>query len=101
MAELTPKALAEALTVLLQAKHPTCIWGSPGIGKSQIVAQVAGTLSLQLQDVRAVLLDPVDLRGLPTVTPDGHARWATPDFLPQSGAGVLFLDELNRAPMLT
>jgi hypothetical protein len=76
-----------------------CIWGSPGIGKSQIVAQVAKSLGFQLEDVRAVTLDPVDLRGLPYVL-DGISRWAIPHFLPQSGRWIVFLDEVNRAPQL-
>jgi hypothetical protein len=52
-----------------------------------------------LIDIRAVLLDPVDLRGLPTVE-QGRAAWAIPAFLPEDGAGILFLDELNAAPPL-
>ena len=54
----------------------------------------------RLIDIRAVLLDPVDLRGLPHVNGDGRAHWATPEFLPRDGEGVLFLDELNAAPPL-
>jgi len=46
------------------------------------------------------LLDPVDLRGLPFLGPDGRSKWATPDFLPADGSGVLFLDELNAAPAM-
>ena len=47
-------------------------------------------------DVRAALLDAVDVRGLPVVT-DGKASWAIPDFLPSdSRGGVFFLDEINR-----
>jgi hypothetical protein len=76
---------------------PMFLWGPPGIGKSQIVAQVAADLSLPLIDVRAVLLDPVDLRGIPSVE-QGATRWNPPVFLPTEGEGVLFLDELSQAP---
>jgi hypothetical protein len=77
------------------------LWGSPGIGKSAVVAQVAAAAALDLQDVRALLLDPVDLRGLPFVAPDGRSRWAAPGFLPGDGTtGILFLDELNAAPAM-
>ena len=48
--------------------------------------------------MRLTLLDPVDLRGLPSIA-DGRTRWTPPDFLPTDGAGVLFLDELNAAPL--
>src|SRR5213078_3414651 len=53
-------------------------------------------------DVRAVLLDPVDIRGLPHVNGDGRSHWAIPDFLPreEDGPTLVFLDELNRAPQL-
>jgi hypothetical protein len=50
-------------------------------------------------DVRAVLLDPVDLRGLPRLD-NGSAVWCPPAFLPKEGEGVLFLDELAQAPPL-
>jgi hypothetical protein len=76
---------------------PMFLWGPPGIGKSQIVAQVAADLNLPLIDVRAVLLDPVDLRGVPSVE-NGTTRWNPPNFLPMEGEGVLFLDELSQAP---
>ncbi|MGH9403929.1 MAG: MoxR family ATPase [Terriglobia bacterium] len=55
---------------------------------------------MQLQDVRALLLDPVDLRGLPFLGSDARSKWATPDFPPQDGSGILFLDELNAAPAM-
>jgi hypothetical protein len=61
------------------------------------VKQLAACKSVRLQDVRAILLDPVDLRGLPHLSTDGRSTWATPDFLPQDGEGILFLDELNAA----
>lgn len=76
---------------------PMFLWGPPGIGKSQIVAQVAAELNLPLIDIRAVLLDPVDLRGVPSVE-NGTTRWNPPIFLPTEGEGVLFLDELSQAP---
>jgi len=53
---------------------PMFLWGPPGIGKSQIVAQIAADLKLPLIDIRAVLLDPVDLRGVPSVE-NGTTRW--------------------------
>lgn len=97
---MTPKQLSVALQTLIPIQQPVFVWGAPGIGKSQIVAQTASTLGLELRDVRAVLLDPVDLRGLPHINNDGHSHWAAPAFLPRTGAGVLFLDELNAAPPL-
>jgi MoxR-like ATPase len=56
-------------------------------------------LGIRLIDIRAILLDPVDLRGLPTVE-QGRVAWAIPAFLPEDGAGILSVDELNAAPPL-
>jgi len=97
---VTPRKAAEALKACIAAEQPVCLWGSPGIGKSQLVQQTSKAMNLECKDVRAVLLDPVDLRGLPHVNGDGRAHWAQPEFLPRDGAGVLFLDELNRAPVM-
>jgi MoxR-like ATPase len=71
-----------ALRALVAAKQPVFIWGGPGIGKSAIVRHLAAESALPLQDVRALLLDPVDLRGLPFLGQDGRSKWATPEFLP-------------------
>jgi hypothetical protein len=89
-----------ALRTLVAAKQPVFIWGGPGIGKSAVVRHLAADSELPLQDVRALLLDPVDLRGLPFLGQDGRSKWATPEFLPQGGSGILFLDELNAAPAM-
>ena len=64
------------------------------------LTSLAAELGIALRDIRALLLDPVDLRGLPFVGKDGRSQWATPEFLPQDGAGILFLDELNAAPAM-
>jgi len=40
----------------------TGMLGNPCLGKSALLTQLAATLAIQLQDVRALLLDPVDLR---------------------------------------
>ena len=93
-------AISSALRTLVAARQPVFIWGGPGIGKSAVVRQLAAALAVPLQDVRALLLDPVDLRGLPFLGTDGRSKWATPDFLPRDGAGILFLDELNAAPAM-
>lgn len=98
---MKPSLMKSALKTLVAARRPAFIWGAPGVGKSQVVKQVCDELKIDMIDVRAVLLDPVDLRGLPTVSDDDRAHWAIPEFLPRKGKGVLFLDELNAAPPLT
>ncbi len=64
---MKPSKLYEALHALIGERVPLHIWGACGVGKSQIVAQVASDLDYDFLDVRAVQLDPVDLRGLPRI----------------------------------
>ncbi|NCC26299.1 MAG: MoxR family ATPase, partial [Deltaproteobacteria bacterium] len=97
---MKPSEIVIALETVIHIRQPVFLWGAPGVGKSQVVAQVAARRSLELVDVRAVLLDPVDLRGIPRIDAQGNAVWCPPSFLPRSGQGVLFLDELNTAPPL-
>ena len=100
---MKPSDIVKALHLLLDIQQPVFLWGPPGVGKSQVVAEVARARGMELCDVRAVLLDPVDLRGLPRVTEKGLAQWCPPAFLPPEGSlgrGVVFLDELNAATPL-
>ena len=97
---MKPTHVETSLKLLIKCKQPVFLWGPPGVGKSQVVNRIARDMNLDCTDIRAVLLDPVDLRGLPHINGDNRAHWATPDFLPQAGTGVLFLDELNAAPPL-
>ena len=100
---MIPSEVLSALQTLIKIRQPVFLWGPPGVGKSQIVAQTAHAMNMELVDIRAVLLDPVDLRGLPRISSDGRAEWCAPAFLPEAGSssrGVLFLDELNSAPPL-
>ena len=52
---------------------------------------------MDMIDLRLSQLAPTDLRGLP-VADSKVARWLPPEFLPQQGKGILFLDEINMAP---
>lgn len=78
-------------------KTSVMMWGAPGIGKSSVVNKVAKDNEMEVIDVRLSQLAPTDIRGLPYVE-DGLAKFAPPNFLPQSGNGILFLDEVNLAP---
>jgi hypothetical protein len=77
------------------------IWGGPGIGKSSVVKQAAQEEGVDCLDIRLVLLDATDLRGIP-VPENGKAKWLAPSFLPTDSLsrGVAFLDELNCAAPL-
>jgi MoxR-like ATPase len=101
---MKPTHLFAAANGLVNSRTPFFVWGSPGIGKSDIMRQVAASRSTkakpyELRDVRLGLLDPTDIKGFPS--PDAKTntmRWLPPDFLPTKGQGLLFLDEMNTAP---
>lgn len=91
--------LYENIDTLLDTDTPLFIHGSPGIGKSYVVSEVAKKKGLELVDVRLSQMDPVDLRGIPSIK-DGQTLWMPPIFFPKDtdSKGILFLDELNSAP---
>ena len=101
---LRPRELSSVLNVLVEARQPTIVTGPPGSAKSQIAQQVAAATNRQYVDVRALLLDPVDLRGIPWRDADDRTRWAPPAFLPpssDSGRWLINLEELPSAlPMV-
>ena len=95
---LRPSELASALALLVEARQPTIVTGPPGAAKSQVAQQVAAATNRQYVDVRALLLDPVDLRGMRDQ--DDRTRWAPPAFLPASddpGRWLINLEELPSA----
>lgn len=87
------------INTLIQTDTPLFIHGSPGIGKSYIVSDIAQKNKLELVDVRLSQMDPVDLRGVPSIK-DDQTVWMPPVFFPKDpdSEGILFLDELNAAP---
>ena len=80
---------------------PVMLWGPPGVGKSQMVGQVAAKHAAPVIDIRLSQMEPSDLRGIPFRAGD-TVEWAVPAMLPDAarhGArGVLFLDEITSAP---
>lgn len=99
---MKPSNVAKAVRVSLEAQQPVFMWGPPGVGKSSVVNQVSESMGLEMIDLRALLLDPVDVRGLPHVNGDNRAHWCPPEFFPHDpdSRGVLFLDELNAAAQM-
>lgn len=110
--------------VSIGQREPTFIWGEPGVGKSEAVAQLAKELGALLIDIRLSQYDSVDLRGIPDAvsykTIDMEAdlndpnafrmtKWCQPSTMPFKGnplfAGheliILFLDEMNSASPAT
>ena len=96
--DLAPEDLSGTLEWLLNAEQPAFLWGPPGVGKSDVAKSMAKTLGMQYIDVRALLLDPVDLRGIPYLDEDKRTRWGTPVFLPKEDATDRFLINLEELP---
>ena len=95
---LRPSEVASTLALLVEARQPAMLWGGPGTAKSMIAQQVADAGNRQYVDVRALLLDPVDLRGIPWRDSDGRTRWAPPVFLPPTDDAGLWLINLEELP---
>jgi hypothetical protein len=80
---------------------PVMLWGPPGVGKSQIIAQVAARHGVPMIDIRLSQMEPTDLRGIPFRIEDRVER-AIPSMLPDTKKhgpqGILFLDEITSAP---
>ena len=91
----------EFLSVREGHHTPVMLWGPPGVGKSQIIAQVATRHAVPMIDIRLSQMEPSDLRGIPFRI-DNRVEWAVPAMLPdierQGPEGVLFLDEITSAP---
>lgn len=99
---------AELLSILdtefLSAREghhtPVMLWGPPGVGKSQMVAQVARRHGAPVIDIRLSQMEPSDLRGIPFRVGD-VVEWAVPAMLPDAtrhgASGILFLDEITSA----
>lgn len=85
------------------------LWGAPGVGKSDslktissIVAEKTGK-KVVITDVRLLLFNPVDLRGIPV--PDANrelAIWLRPKIFQMDPSediiNILMLDEISAAP---
>lgn len=91
-----PAELAEVIKICYELRQPLMNWGPPGVGKSAIFAQVAKDLGVSLLDIRLLIRDEVDMRGVPFVE-NGLTRWAAPAEFPRDGKGIFLIDELPSA----
>lgn len=85
------------------------LWGPPGCGKSQAVRQIGKEIEertgkrCKITDVRLLLFNPIDLRGIPTANKDKTlAVWLKPHIFNMDESdrvvNILFLDEISAAP---
>lgn len=101
---VSPNNAKKSIVRAFKKKRPLFIWGAPGIGKSDIVGQVASDIDAHMIDIRLSLWDPTDIKGIPYYSSnDNTMQWAPPQELPTQEFAkkhkfiVLFLDEMNSA----
>jgi hypothetical protein len=108
MSELTrtvsPNKAKASIRHAMLKKRPIFLWGPPGIGKSDIVHQIAEQFNAPVIDVRLSLWEPTDIKGIPYFDSNTSKMvWAPPGELPDAEFAskhknvVLFLDEMNSA----
>jgi len=99
--QVGPKSAKTSIAFAIKQKRPVFLWGPPGIGKSDIVAQIGADTDREVVDVRLALWEPTDIKGIPYFDSNaGTMTWAPPAELPTDpkSTAILFLDELNSAP---
>jgi len=93
------------VTHILDARLPVLVRGPHGIGKSQVVYQIAEQRNLPVVERRASQMTEGDLLGLPDTADLSDGRkattWNAPDWLVTACTQpvMLFLDEVDRATM--
>ena len=90
---MKPTQIIQALPQLLNTPHSPFIWGDPGIGKSDIIREVAAQLKIGLTDLRLSIYDPTDLKGFPTIVGTGKSQgmhFVPPALLPTKGKGIMY-----------
>ena len=103
---MKPSEIRTYLTTLVPANEPVLLVGSPGVGKTATVEQVAEELKYDLVVSHPVVDDPTDYKGMPSVI--RHEKGdATAEFLPFGDLNKLinakkdtiaFADDLGQAP---
>jgi len=99
--QMGPKAAKKAIRKAIQTRRPAFLWGPPGIGKSELVAEIGEQTGREVVDVRLALWEPTDIKGIPYYNAEqGKMTWAPPAELPtdEDSTAIIFLDELNSAP---
>jgi hypothetical protein len=101
---VTSAGARKAIMKCFKVQRPVFLWGPPGIGKSEVVADIARELGGLMIDLRLGQMDPTDIRGIPFYNKElGKMDWAPPIDLPDAEMAskypviVLFMDEMNSA----
>jgi len=93
--------LKRLLRLARQAKITLFVWGWHGIGKSEVVKQVAEEDGLGYFDLRCATQEIGDLIGLPSISKKGVTTWAPPAWFPteEGKGGYIAVEELPRASL--
>jgi hypothetical protein len=102
---VSPNKAKNALRIAMQKKRPIFLWGPPGIGKSDVIAQITDSLpNSHLIDIRLSLWEPTDIKGIPYFDSNiSKMVWGAPSELPDEEFAsqydniVVFFDEMNSA----
>jgi len=117
---VSPTRLKSMIVHATARRRPLFISGPPGIGKSDIVAEVARMQNRLLIDIRLPLLEATDIRGIPHLAEvtirdaQGNIvfneqnvpftekifKWSNPSDLPTdpNSRALVFFDEMSAAP---
>ncbi|RMG87296.1 MAG: ATPase [Bacteroidetes bacterium] len=81
-----------------QPKSPVCIWGKHGVGKTELVEQLAREAGWPLVVISPAQFEEMgDLLGMPAIEKD-RTVFRAPAWVPDApGPGILLLDDFNRA----
>jgi AAA domain (dynein-related subfamily) len=89
--------IKKCVPVLMKNKVTPFLWGSQGVGKTQVMKQLAKEQGLNFIHLHLATQEVGDLVGLLVHNANGTVCHARPEWFPTEGKGLLFLDELNRA----
>jgi len=73
------------------------IWGPQGVGKTQVIKQLAKDMGGGFVHLHLATQEVGDLVGLLIHGKNGTVHHARPEWFPTEGQGIVFMDELNRA----
>ena len=81
---IRPKQAQALITHLMAVGRPVFLWGPPGIGKSDLLASISETSGRAVIDMRLLLMDPTDIKGIPYYNASTKSmQWAPSAELPQ------------------
>ena len=88
--------------VPLKTLPSVMLWGAPGVGKSQAIRQLAKEIEAKtgkksvVTDVRLLLFNPIDLRGIPTSNADKTlAVWLKPQIFQMDDSDDIIMNDIH------